>query len=158
MTPIPVDVYADFAAGMFESHGKHIAKDVIGNVYDQFEGCTWFVQMMMNELFAITETGGTCDASKIETAWQNIIQIQENSYKDILSRLAPKQKTVLQAIAKEGNASGITAAAFIKKYSLVSASSVQSAIRPLLKNDIVTKNGDVYRVYDYFFASWLQRW
>lgn len=158
LDPIPVDVYADFAAGMFESHGKHIAKDVIGNVYDQFEGCTWFVQMMMNELFAITETGGTCDASKIETAWQNIIQIQENSYKDILSRLAPKQKTVLQAIAKEGNASSITAAAFIKKYSLVSASSVQSAIRPLLKNDIITKDGDAYRVYDYFFASWLKRW
>ena len=47
-------------------------------------------------------------------------------------------------------------AVFIRKYSLTSASSVQSALKSLLKNDWVTQEGDAYRVYDYFFAEWLR--
>ena len=86
----------------------------------------------------------------------NVIRSQEGSYKELLSHLAPKQKAVLQAIAKEGRASGVTSAAFIRKYSLTSASSVQSALKSLLKNDWVTQEGDAYRVYDYFFAEWLR--
>ena len=63
---------------------------------------------------------------------------QENSYKDLLSNLPPKQKIVLQAIAKEGIARNITSTKFIKKYNLNSASSVQAAVKLLLKNDLLT--------------------
>lgn len=80
--------------------------------------------------------------------------MEEASYKDLV-RLAPKQKLVLQAIAKERVVKGITSSAFIKKYNLPSACSVQAALKPLLKNDLVTQEGDAYRVYDYFFSEWL---
>jgi predicted transcriptional regulator len=73
----------------------------------------------------------------------------------MLSNLPPKQKLLLQAIAKEKAVKGITSAAFIKKYNQVSASSVQSALKPLLKNDVVTMDDGVYRIYDYFFSEWL---
>ena len=69
----------------------------------------------------------------------------------------PKQKLILQAIAKERLVKGITSSAFIKKYNLPSASSVQAALKPLLKNDLVTQDGDAYRVYDYFFSEWLAK-
>ena len=111
--------------------------------------------MMMNELFALTGHDELCDVEKLEEARFNVIQLQEASYKDLLSRLAPKQKLLLQAIAKERLVKGITSSAFIKKYNLSSASSVQAALKPLLKNDIVTQNEDAYRVYDYFFSEWL---
>ena len=52
----------------------------------------------------------------------------------------------IQAIAKEGLAKNITSTKFIKKYDLNSASSVQSAIRLLLKNDLVTQSDGIYRV------------
>ncbi|MDO4164715.1 MAG: ATP-binding protein [Bacteroides sp.] len=157
LEPIPLAAYTDFAIRMFEERGKRIAPTVIESVYRQFDGCTWFVQMMMNELFALTAHDELCDMPKLELAHRNVIQAQESSYKDMLSRLAPKQKQVLQGIAKEGKASGITSSAFIKKYNLPSASSVQSAIKPLLKNEIVTQEEDAYRVYDYFFAEWLRK-
>lgn len=112
--------------------------------------------MMMNELFALTAPGECCGMDKLDIAWRNVILMQEGSYKDLLSRLAPKQKMVLQAIAKEGEANGVTSSSFMRKYNLPSASSVQSAMKPLLKNDLVTQEGDVYRVYDYFFAEWLR--
>ena len=66
-----------------------------------------------------------------------------------------RQKQLLQAIAKERNVNGITSAAFINKYGLVSASSVQAALKPLLADDVITATDGLYRIYDYFFADWL---
>lgn len=154
---IPMGVYADFAVRLFAEHGRSVDRSLVEQVYTLFGGATWFVQMMMNELFALTPEGGMCGVEKLDTARENIIQVQAHVYKDILARLAPKQKLILQAIAREGEAKGITSSAFIKKYNLSSASSVQSAMKSLLKYDLVVQEGDVYRVYDHFFAEWLLR-
>ncbi|MBQ2838582.1 MAG: ATP-binding protein [Muribaculaceae bacterium] len=156
LAPIPVEIYTGFATQMFEMYNKKASQRLIEIVYNQFEGFTWFVQMMMNELFALTSTNELCDIEKLEIARKNIIQSQENAYKEILSKLSHKQKMLLQAIAKEGIAEGITSAKFIKKYNLSSASSIQAAIKPLLENDLLTQNENRYRVYDYFFADWLK--
>lgn len=155
LEPIPMDAYVEFADRLFEERGKHVSHELVEKVYTMFDGCTWFVQMMMNELFALTGYDDICGVEMLDEARRNVIQAQESNYKDLLSRLAPKQKLLLQAIAKEGVVRGITSSTFIKKYNLASASSVQAALRPLLKNDIVTQNEDTYRVYDYFFSEWL---
>ncbi len=153
---IPLHVYTTFATSLFEERGKQVEASIIEEVYSRFSGCTWFVQMMMNELYAITAEGELCGMEKLTVAWKNVILTQEGSYRNLLSYLPPKQKLVLQAIAKEGRAKGITSSAFIKKYKLPSASSVQSAIKPLLTSDIITQENDTYRVYDYFLADWLR--
>ena len=155
LNPIPINAYCDFAVRLFEERGKHIEREVIEQVYAMFDGCTWYVQLMMNELFALTPFDTLCTASQIEAARKNIIIAQEGSYKDILVHLPPKQKLVLQAIAKERKARGITSSSFMKKYALPSASSVQSAIKGLLKSDLITQEDDAYRIYDYFFSEWL---
>ena len=155
LEPIPMETYADFAARLFEERGKHVERVVIENVWKQYEGYTWFVQMMMNELYALTPLGSTCHPDMITEARYNVVMSQENSYKDLLSNIPPKQKTVIQAIAKEGAAQNITSAKFVKKYNLNSASSVQSAVKLLLKNDLITQRDGVYRVYDFFLSEWL---
>lgn len=55
-------------------------------------------------------------------------------------------------------AQAITSASFVKKYSLGSASSVQAAVKLLLKNDILTHHDGQYRIYDFFFSKWLARY
>ena len=157
LEPIPLSVYSDFATNLFEKRDKHIERSVIEQIWKLYDGYTWFVQMMMNELFSLTHDGETCCEEMIVDAQHNVVMSQEASYKDLLSKLPPKQKTVLQAIAKEGIASNITSSKFIKKYNLNSASSVQSAVKMLLKNDLVTQIDNTYRVYDYFFMEWLAR-
>lgn len=157
LDPIPMDTYVSFASRLFEERGKHVSDALIQQVYQQFNGCTWFVQLLMNELFSLTAHEELCDTDQLGIAMQNVILTQEGSYQDLMSRLAPKQKLILQAIALEGNARAVTSSAFIKKYNLPSASSVQSAIKGLLKNDIITQEDDAYRVYDYFFATWLAK-
>ena len=155
LEPIPVLTYTSFATRLFEERDKHIDKEVIEAIWTQYDGYTWFVQMMMNELYALTPSGKTCTAMMIDEARRNVIMSQEQSYKDLMANLPPKQKIVLQAIAREGIAQNITSAKFIKKYNLNSASSVQSAVKMLLKNDIVTQTNNEYRIYNFFFSEWL---
>ena len=152
---IPVNTYTDFAVRLFEEYGKHVDKEVIEYVWTKYDGYTWFVQMVMNELFALTARGEVCTMDMVDAALQNVILSQENSYKTLLSNLPPRQKMVLQAIAKEGVARNVTSMKFVKQYNLGSASSVQSAVRLLLQNDLITHEDGCYRVYDYFFSTWL---
>lgn len=152
---IPVNTYTDFAVRLFEEYGKHVDREVIEHVWAKYDGYTWFVQMVMNELFALTDRDELCTMDKVDAALQNVILSQENSYKTLLSNLPPRQKMVLQAIAKEGVARNVTSMKFVKQYNLGSASSVQSAVRFLLQNDLITQEDGCYRVYDYFFSEWL---
>lgn len=155
LEPIPIHVYADFAANLFEERDRHIDRQTIEMVWSQYEGYTWFIQMMMNELYALTPPHATCTTERIAEARHNVIAAQEGSYKDLLSNLPPRQKMILQAIAKERVATNITSAKFVKKYNLHSASSVQSAVKPLLKSDMLTQTDTGFRVYDFFLADWL---
>ena len=155
LEPIPIHVYADFAANLFEERDRHIDRQTIEMVWSQYEGYTWFIQMMMNELYALTPPHATCTTERIAEARHNVIAAQEGSYKDLLSNLPPRQKMILQAIAKERVATNITSAKFVKKYNLHSASSVQSAVKLLLKNGMLTQTDTGFRVYDFFLADWL---
>ena len=152
---IPVNTYTDFAVRLFEEYGKHVDREVIEHVWAKYDGYTWFVQMVMNELFALTARDEACTMDMVDAALQNVILSQENSYKTLLSNLPPRQKMVLQAIAKEGVARNVTSMKFVKQYNLGSASSVQSAVRLLLQNDLITQEDGCCRVYDYFFSVWL---
>ena len=157
LQPIPMETYIDFAGRMFAQKGKMIDKFTIRVVYSMFNGCTWYMQMIMNELFALMDKDTVCTPEYIDIAWENIVLAQEDRFISIMHSLAPKQKQILEAIAKEKTVEGITSSEFIKRHNLVSASSVQAALKPLLKNDIVINEDGKYRIYDYFFADYLAR-
>ena len=157
LKPIPMETYIEFAGRMFSQRGKILDRTAAEIVYKMFDGCTWYMQMMMNEMFALTKEGMVCSAEYIDFAWDNIIMAQEDRYQSILYGLAPKQKQLLYAIAKDRAVEGITSSDFVKRHRLVSASSVQAALKPLLKNDIVTCDEGSYRIYDYFFADYLNK-
>ena len=86
---------------------------------------------------------------------ENLIAYNDTIFREILSNIPEKQKELLYAIAKVGEAENVTSAKFIKRYSLTSASSVQSATKKLLEKDIITEINKVYSVTDKFFAMWI---
>lgn len=156
LRPLKPDVYTAFATRLFAQHEKHIEPSVIAQVYTDYNATTWYMQMLMNELFTLTGQGETCTLEHLDMAQKNIIQVQEGSYIMQLNILSSKQKRLLQAIAKEGCAKAVTSQAFVKKHALDSASTVQSALRVLLEKDIVTADNGQCRVSDFFFGHWLQ--
>lgn len=75
----------------------------------------------------------------------------------LYSQMSEKQRGVFIAIASERKAKEITGSKFIRKYRLMSASSVMSAANGLLDKDFITKDDDGYFVYDRFFLLWLEK-
>ena len=154
---IPLDKYSVFAQKLFKEANKGISAETIAKVYQRFEGITWYVQRVLNELFSLTPQHGTCDEDMLDIAIKNILRANEFTYQSLLFQLPIKQKELLMAIAKEGKAQNLTSSAFVKKYRLTSSSSVQSAIKGLLEKNFATSNLGVYEVYDKFFGLWLLR-
>lgn len=154
--PIAKETYIDFATLMFSKYGKRVEREVVEHVYNDYGGTTWYLQMMMNELFALTEPGAICSGGMLASAERNILEVQEGSYRMQLNMLSPRQKQVLQAISREGCVKSPTAAAFIRKYSLDSASSVQSALKGLEGKEIVSFGESGYHVSDLFLGRWLR--
>lgn len=153
---IPLEEYVVFARRHFEQAGKSIEEGVVEEIYQRFEGVTWYIQEVLNALFDMTAERGVCDVKMVPEAIRQIIDSFRYTYSEILFRLPEKQKELLIAITKEGKAKAITSGAFIKKYKLASASSVQSALKGLLEKEFVTQEMGVYQIYDRFLGIWLQ--
>lgn len=149
------EVYIPFVVKNFKEFGKSITEEIVGAVYDFFRGHTFYIQKTFNESFADTQEGGSCTMEIVRTAITALIDSYDTIFREILSNIPEKQKELLYAIALDGEASAITSAAFVRKHSLSSASSVQSAVKKLLEKDLITENGKIYAVSDKFFGIWI---
>lgn len=155
LEPISKAVYVVFAQSMFEKRNKHIGTETVEQIYDMFRGITWYMQLMLNEMFTLTPVGETCEREFIQMAVENVIRIQAPFYMELLATLPSKQKTLLYAIAKERIAKNITSEAFVRRNGLSSASSVQSALRGLRDKDIVIDVTDGVAIYDVFLERFI---
>lgn len=149
------ETYIPFIAGHFEKRQRRVEATDIKRVYTLFKGHTYYIQKTFNEAFADTPAGETCTLETIRTAIDTMIASNDTIFREILSNIPEKQKEVLYAIAKEGEAERITSAQFIKRHNLSSASSVQSAIKKLLEKDIITEISKIYSITDKLFAMWI---
>ena len=148
---IAIEKYIDFVRNHFKKADRTITPETIRIVYEKFDGVTWYVQKTLNVLFAFTPVGATCDESMVEPAIASVVDSYRFNYQETLFRLPERQKELLVAIAKEGNAKSITSGEFVKRYSLTSPSSVQAAAKGLLEKDFITLFNGSYSIYDKFF-------
>lgn len=153
---IAIEKYIDFVRNHFKKADRTITPETIRIVYEKFDGVTWYVQKTLNVLFAFTPVGATCDESMVEPAIASVVDSYRFNYQETLFRLPERQKELLVAIAKEGNAKSITSGEFVKRYSLTSTSSVQAAAKGLLEKDFITLFNGSYSIYDKFFEIWLR--
>ncbi len=149
------EIYIPFVISHFEKRNRKITAENVEKVYNLFQGHTYYIQKTFNEAFADTFDGEECTLEIIHTAIDNMIASNDTIFREILSNIPEKQKELLYAIARDGEAECITSASFIKRHSLTSSSSVQSATKKLLERDIITEISKVYSVTDRLFALWI---
>lgn len=152
LKPVALPEYETFAKRHFEKAKKHIADGVVKAIYERFEGTTWYLQKVLNQLFATSDNVKVDDVDKAVT---QIIMQNEEAYKDTLFQLTVRQRDLLVAIGHEGKASQITGMQFVKRHHLSSASSVQKAAQILVEKQLLTHQQGVYEIYDKFLSEWL---
>lgn len=157
LEPIERDIYIDFARNNFQQKGKDIDEEAIGHVYDTFCGVTLYLQQAMNDAFDATPVGERCDLVTIKSLIDNLIQEGGKKQKEILQFVTEQQKAVLYAILADEPVKSITSAAFTKTHCLKSPSATQSAVKALLKSDLVTRRDGFYSLSDPLMDLWLRK-
>lgn len=152
---IQYENYLAFARQHFEAAGKSLQEESFKQVYELFDGHTWYVQRLMNEMFAWTRPGEVADAQMASDALTFVIKTYARTFQEQMSSYPEAQKQLLIAIAKDGQAQQVTSVAFCKKHSMKSPSTVQSALRVLHDKGIVRKDGTTYSVTNRLFGIWL---
>lgn len=156
LEPIEIENYVAFVKHHFEANNKSINDETITNIYRQWQGITMYMHRILHDAFIIVQEGEECTMQVIEDVTNTYIFQNEKRLQEMLAFITPQQKELLYAIAREGVATNITSATFVKRNQLKSASAVQSAIKRLLEYDIVTQKGREFSISDPLLSIWLR--
>ena len=156
LEPIKIENYIAFVKHHFEANNKLINDETIINIYNQWQGITMYMHRILHDAFIIVQEGEECTMQVIEDVTNTYISQNEKRLQEILAFISPQQKELLYAIAREGVATKLTSAAFVKRNQLKSASAVQSAVKRLLEYDIITQKGHEFSISDPLLSIWLR--
>lgn len=155
--PIPLENYTAFAEEKFREGGKVIAADAIQLAYNTFRGVTLYDQLAMNNAYALTPVGETCDKATIGLIIEDMVGQNDKRERELLQFLSEMQKAILYAIFEDEPVKSVTSAAFTKKHRLKSPSSTQAAVKRLLELDLITKSDGLYSIADPMLDLWIER-
>lgn len=155
LQPLDKEVYYQFANAFFEKKHGSLDHDIFMQLYDRFEGHTWYIQSVLNRLY------DTClhvrDIKEVNRETVHLVESRSPQYESLAQFLSSNQFNLLKAIASEGLVKEPTGGRFIREHNMASASIVQSALRALVEKEIIYRTPHGYIVYDRFMSIWLQR-
>ena len=96
------------------------------------------------------------EIDEVRTSLQRILAEEQAVFSQINQLVTTTQWKLLMAIASEDVVHQPLSSDFIKKYDLKSPSTVQTALKALVKKSLVY-HGDGYEVHDVVFAHWLKQ-
>ena len=155
LTPLDEETYYQFANRFFEAKKGGLNREVFHELYNTYDGYTWYIQSILNRLYENFKTVST--SAQLWETILNVVGSKAPQYESILSFLTDNQFSLLRAVAKEGTVEQPMGKEFIKKYDLPGASSVKTAIEVLYNKELLYRTPNSYIVYDRFMNQWLQR-
>ena len=150
---IPKEDYYRFAAAFFEPK-RTISQEIFSSMYDEFDGHTWYIQSILNRLYGSKEQ--KIDIKSVRSVIIDIVSESTYTFEKLLSAYTPSAVNLLKAIAKERCVKEVNSGSFITRYGLKAASSVNTALKKLIDNELIYKTSSGYIVYDRFMAIWLR--
>ena len=155
LNPIDRTEYEQFATRHFASRGDPLNPAVFQNLYDRFEGITWYVQAVLNKVWE-SGTGLTSEA-QIDEAVEALVESGAIVFHDLLQSQNEASRALLKAVAKDGCVAAPTSGDFLSRHGFKSHSTVRSALKDLVDGDLLYKTDGGYIVYDRLFGLWLSR-
>jgi len=146
--------YFHFAAEFFKQQDRELDKLTFNYLYDEFNGHTWYIQVLLNRLYGYSEP---IDIQLVNYAIEEVVAESTYTYENLLAAYTATSVKLLNAVAKAKCVKEINAGEFIAGYKLKAASSVNSALKKLINNELIYKSAAGYIVYDRFMAIWLSR-
>ena len=100
-------------------------------------GVTWYLQKVLKQLIA---TGDSVAPSDIDKAVEQIINQNEEAYKDVFYQLTARQRDLLVAVSPGRKAKKITGSAFTNAIIWLLPAVCRSLLKPLQKSNCLRIN------------------
>jgi hypothetical protein len=169
--PIPPEAFIPFLAARFRRGRLRLAPDVLDAVLAAADDVPYNVQRLCHQLWAMRASpepgrgarpeqgreggsGERIDERDVGAALAAIVEQDSAHFTAAWERLSLHQRQVLQAIARSGGRS-VYATGFLTAHRLGSHSSVQTSLRQLLKEQVVSRTDGEHRIADPFFREWI---
>ena len=153
--PISQQEFVPFLQVRFKRGGLRLSAEVGDAVLAAADDVPYNVQRLCHQLWTLR--AGKADRiteRDIGDAIAGIVEQDAPHFSAGWDRLSLHQRQVLQAIARSGGRN-VFAGEFLTSHRLGSHSSVQTSLRQLLKEQVLTKANGEYRFADPFFREWV---
>ena len=145
--------YYAFAYSHFAEAGMNLPEDVFMYLYDRYDGHTWYIQSILNRLYGYRDD--VC-RDNVQVVINQIVAEYSYTYADLMRAYTDSNVRLLRAVARENCVKEITSSAFISRYNLKAASSVNTSLKKLLDNELIYLTPKGYIIYDRFMNDWLR--
>lgn len=155
---IDPDLFAAFIESRFASSGMKPEPGIGAAIVELAENVPYDVQRLGHETWDDVKAAGrkTVTLDDLHQTLTRLLAEQNTVFEESWQRLTLAQRAVLRALVLEGGR-GVMSADVRTRYRLGGASSVQSALAALLREDVVMKEGNRYVVTDSLYREWIAR-
>jgi len=145
-----------FAKKKFSDQAIDIGRNELNSILNNTECHPYYFQMLCHVLLELCMDSRMITEADIDEALNILISRESSVYVAIWEELTIKQKNLMVALAKEEYPE-VFSNKFLETYSLGSSSSIQKALKKLLKKELVQQENGSYIIYDLFFKKWIRR-
>jgi len=145
-----------FAKKKFSDQAIDIGHNELNSILNNTECHPYYFQMLCHVLLELCMDSRMITEADIDEALNILISRESSVYVAIWEELTIKQKNLMVALAKEEYPE-VFSNKFLETYSLGSSSSIQKALKKLLKKELVQQENGSYIIYDLFFKKWIRR-
>jgi uncharacterized protein len=155
---IPADVFANFINARFSRSGFKPDPGLGAAVVELAGNLPYDVQRLAHETWDEVRAGGRRRATldDLHQALRRLLAEQQTMFEAVWQRLTLAQRAVLRAVVVE-DGRNLLSADVRERQRLGGASTVQAALAALVRDDVVSREGDRYGVVDSLLREWIAR-
>lgn len=153
--PIPPDAFVPFLIERFRATGKALSRPAAERMLELTGGHPYGTQQIAYFTWEAVEPNASAFAEDVERALEDVLRSEHRHFSRIWDEATRNERLVLLALA-HGPARPY-AQQTRRRFSLPSETNVQRALSALVKDELVVREHDVYRIAEPFLAEWLLR-
>src|SRR5215212_1841102 len=155
--PIPRRKFASFVKRRFAQSEREITRDALDRLLDITRGHPYATQELAHFVWELVPAGRFAYVGDVEAALEQVLRSENNHFVTLWDDASRGQRLLLMALADEPTPS-LYAEEYHARHELPPNPSLQTALRGLLKKDVVARDdGGEYAIVEPFLAEWLRR-
>jgi hypothetical protein len=155
---IPADRFAAFIEARFRATGIKVATGLGAAIVELAGNLPYDVQRLAHELWDDVKTSGrrSADLDDLHRTLKRLLGEHETLFEGTWQRLTLAQRAALRAgVLEDGRE--LLSADVRARHRLSGTSTVQASLAALVREDILTRDGNRYAVVDSLFKEWIAR-